>query len=449
MRLSPATELQVPHMPNHKLLHLVLPLVLLIPHANADDEQLKERLEDKHAEAADHWVYNDIEAARAMAVTQNKPMFVTFRCVPCRDCKSFDAEVAGGSQLIKDFASREFICVRQVEMKNVDLSQFQFDYDLNWAAMFINADGTVYARYGTQSAAGADAYNSIEGLKATMERVLELHDNYPKNADELKGKLGKPKPYKTAMEMPGLPGSAARLKGQTTKQNCIHCHMLHDAEHDFARQQKKFDRGILWRYPLPENIGISVDAKDGRTVTKLHDACRSLGVKVGDEISHVDGQAITSVADIQWVLHNLPNEKTTVTVKTLRDGEPLSYKVETQADWKKTDVSWRGSIFSFSPRTYVWCPPLPEKKRKQLKLERNQNALEVRWINTGKAGGRAARESGLQQGDVILEVDGKAIPDTDAKFQAFIKLNYNVGQVLPLTVLRRGKRMTAKLKLVE
>ena len=32
-------------------------------------------------------------------------------------------------------------------MKGGDLSQFQFDYDLNWAAMFVNADGTVYASY--------------------------------------------------------------------------------------------------------------------------------------------------------------------------------------------------------------------------------------------------------------------------------------------------------------
>ena len=40
-------------------------------------------------------------------------------------------------------ADEHFVAIRQVEMKGVDLSQFQFDYDLNWAAMFLNADGTV------------------------------------------------------------------------------------------------------------------------------------------------------------------------------------------------------------------------------------------------------------------------------------------------------------------
>tara|TARA_B100000674_G_C37367980_1_gene701702 strand:+ start:347 stop:538 length:192 start_codon:yes stop_codon:yes gene_type:complete len=63
-------------------------------------------------------------------------------------------------------------------MKCVDLSQFQFDYDLKWAAMFFNADDTVYARYETQSAADADAYNSIASVEKTMRRVLALNEDY-------------------------------------------------------------------------------------------------------------------------------------------------------------------------------------------------------------------------------------------------------------------------------
>ena len=137
-------------------------------------DSLRERLEDKNGVRTDVWVYNDIEKARAQARKENKPLFVTFRCVPCQACAAFDADVAKGSDTIRTLAKDKFISVRQVEMKGVDLTLFQFDHDLNWAAMFINADGTVYARYGTQSAEGPDAYNSIEGLRNTMERVLEL-----------------------------------------------------------------------------------------------------------------------------------------------------------------------------------------------------------------------------------------------------------------------------------
>ena len=81
-------------------------------------------------------IYNNIDAARAEAKRTNKPLFVTFRCVPCHACKGFDA------------------------------------------------------------------YNSIASLEKTMRRVLALHEDYPNNKNGLAGKLGKPKPYKTALEMP-------------------------------------------------------------------------------------------------------------------------------------------------------------------------------------------------------------------------------------------------------
>ncbi len=447
----------------HQLPRLVPAVVLCVAMcrpvlAIQTDDGLKDRLQDEHAEDADHWVYNDIEAARVIAKNQDKPMFVTFRCVPCRDCKSFDAEVANGSNVIKEFAKKEFVSVRQVEMKGVDLSQFQFDCDLNWAAMFINADGTVYGRYGTQSAKGPDAYNSVEGLKATMERVLKLHANYPANKRELEYKRGKPKPYKTAMEMPGLPPTWKRLKGTTTRKNCIHCHMIHDAEHEHAAKSGTFKKDMLWRYPLPENIGITIDPKNGRKVIK------SSIVPEGSEVSHINGQAITSIADIQWALHNLPNERVLISVTTVtqhtytRPGSqspsgtvevPSKIGFLTKPGWKKTDISWRGSIFSVSPGFNVWCPPLPPKKREALGLDDKQPALEVRWINNGKPGGRAAAQSGLREGDVIIEVAGKPVPPKDQKFQTLIKLNYKAGDMLPLTVLRKGERQTINVKLVD
>ena len=149
-------------------------------------------------------IYNNIDTARAEAKRNNKPLFVTFRCIPCHACKGCDAEAAKNNQQIIRLAQEQFVAVRQVEMKGVDLSQFQFDYDLNLAAMFVNADGTVFARYGTQSAAGANAYNSIASLEKTMRSVLALHEDYPNNKNGLAGILGKLKPYKTALEMPGM-----------------------------------------------------------------------------------------------------------------------------------------------------------------------------------------------------------------------------------------------------
>ena len=98
---------------------------------NADDKALRKRLEDLNAEKADHWIYNDIQAGFAEAKKTGKPLFITFRCVPCNDCLGFDGEVADGNEEIKQLAQEKFVSVRQVEMKGVDLTRFQFDHDLN------------------------------------------------------------------------------------------------------------------------------------------------------------------------------------------------------------------------------------------------------------------------------------------------------------------------------
>lgn len=410
-------------------------------------DSLKKTLKDEHAEGTDLWIYNDIGKAMAEARRLNKPIFVTFRCVPCADCKAFDAEVAQGNERIEKLAREKFVSIRQVEMKGVDLSLFEFDYDLNWAAMFINADGVVYARYGTQSAAGADAYNSVEGLETTMRRVLTLHERYPADADELKGKRGAKKSYQTALDMPGLQ-NRDRRRGETTRQNCIHCHNIHDAQNFYAQETGSFSRDMLWRYPLPDNLGLSIDPKNGIRIQSVEadSPADRAGLKAGEDVTYVNGQPITSIADVQWVLHHLPNTETKVEVRGSRTG-PHTLKLP--AGWKETDVSWRGSLWSVQPRLRVWTPELTPGERRKHGIPQDQSAYLVKWINTDSPGGRSARDSGLKQGDIIIAVDGKALRMTPPQFNAYIKLNYKVGEQLPLTVLRDGRKQQLAIKLVE
>ena len=118
-----------------KSLFLSLCPLLCVGSAVADDG-LRERLEGTHAADADHWIYNDIATGLEQAKKTGKPLFVTFRCVPCEACMGFDAEVANGNDRVKELANEHFVCVRQVEMKGVDLTRFQFDHDLNWSDTF-------------------------------------------------------------------------------------------------------------------------------------------------------------------------------------------------------------------------------------------------------------------------------------------------------------------------
>ncbi len=423
-------------------------LSLLFAAASAEEPSLRERIKDEHAVGADGWVYNDIAAGFAEASRTGKPLFVTFRCVPCKNCEGFDAEVAQGSELIRELAVENFVPVRQVEMKGVDLSQFQLDRDLNWAAMFLNADGTVYARYGTQSAAGADAYNSVEGLSATMRRVLKAHAAYPANKAEFAAKRGADKPYKTALEMPGLE-NRGKLAGATERSNCIHCHMIHDAEQTAAVAAGTFTRDMIWRFPLPENAGLVVNPQSGVRVMKVvaGSPAEAAGVRAGEDVTHMNGPAILAIADMQWALHGLKNAGDSVAVRTDKGGERT---LSLPAGWKETDVSWRASLYSLPPRMPVWLEPVAEAKRKDYGLPEGATPFEVRWINAGRPGGKAARAAGLHEGDVIVGLAGRPILFADSRHLVqHLKLNYSVGDELPLTVVRKGQEETVRVKLVE
>jgi serine protease Do len=421
-------------------------LFLVLTSASQADD-LRERLKDTNGVQADLWVYNDIPQAMAEARRQNKPLFVTFRCVPCKDCAAFDADVANGNERVRLLAKEKFVSVRQVEMKGVDLSLFQFDHDLNWAGMFINADGVVYARYGTQSAEGSDAYNSIEGLINTMNRVLDLHANYPANTTELEGKRGAAKPQSSALELPGLknPGKYAQ---ETTRSNCIHCHNIHDAEHQYALDTGTYSPELLWKYPLPDSIGLKIDRKSGIRVSELipNTPAAKSGIQPGEDIVRMNGQRITSIADMQWVLHHLPNTDTKVSVEGSQSGV---HKVLLSAGWRQHDFSWRGSMWNAPPRLQVWLPELTGDNLAKLGLPKSDSALEVRWINKESRGGQQAAADGLREKDIVVALAGQPIRMNSRQFNAHLKLNYKVGDELPLTVLRDGKRRDLKITLVE
>ncbi len=413
-----------------------------------DQEALKERLRDLNGQNAAHCIYNDISAGLSEAKKSGKPLFITFRCVPCVDCLGFDGEVADGNEAIKQLATEEFVCVRQVEMKGVDLTLFQFDYDLSWAALFLNADGTVYARYGTQSSDGADAFNSVEGLLATMRRVLQLHKDYPKNKHLFVGKKPPRKPWATAKGIPTLHPNL-RKEAQTSRTHCIHCHNIHDAENDLWVRDGTMSRDRLWRYPYPENLGLRLSVHDGRTVEFVDPdstAARG-GIAVGQIIHSVNGQAISSIADFQWVLHGLENRDREVIAVSFDDGSKVV--LATEANWKRYDISWRGSLFSLSPKLRMWMPALEENELSDHGLESGTPALIVRWINRKKPAGRAAINAGLRESDVILRADGQAVPSSDQKFHAWVKMNYQSGQTIELAVVRDGKEILVELPLVE
>src|SRR6187455_560614 len=88
------------------------------------------------------WLYNDFQRGFAEAKRTGKPLLVVLRCVPCLACAGIDSAVLLQETDLAPLLD-QFVCVRVINANALDLSLFQFDYDLSFTTMFFNGDGTV------------------------------------------------------------------------------------------------------------------------------------------------------------------------------------------------------------------------------------------------------------------------------------------------------------------
>src|SRR5262249_48276100 len=203
----------------------------------------------------------------------------------------------------------KFVCVRVVSTNGLDLSLFQFDYDQSFAALLLSADGAIYGRFGTRSHRTSWSDDvSLEGLAKALQGGLELHQRYPQNQADLAGKRG-PAPEVARPELyPTLKGIYTAKLNYETKvvQSCIHCHQIGDAQRDLARARKEpFPEQLLFSYPHPKILGLILDRRERATVQQVEagSLAAKAGFTKGDRIRKLQGQALLSIADVQWVLH--------------------------------------------------------------------------------------------------------------------------------------------------
>jgi hypothetical protein len=126
----------------------------------------------------------------------------------------------------------QFVCVRLVKANAIDLSLFQFDYDLTFAALLMNSDRTIYARFGSRLGTKAEEDISLDGFAATLRAALAIHEQYPRNKDRLAGKQPVSTTYKTPDDLPSLKGRYAESLDYEGKvvQSCMHCHQIREAQ---------------------------------------------------------------------------------------------------------------------------------------------------------------------------------------------------------------------------
>lgn len=426
---------------------------LLITPAAAQTREEKVRNDRKKVEAEGLWIYNDLPRAFAEGKKTGKPLLVVLRCIPCVECVKLDDDLVDRDERIRPLLEK-FVCVRVVSTNGLDLSLFQFDTDQSFAVFLLNADGTIYGRFGTRShhTAWADDV-SVDGLALALEGSLELHAGYPANKAELAAKRG-PAPEIAVPEL--LP----KLKGKYTSQldyggnvvkSCIHCHQIGDAIRQAYRDAKTpFPETVLFPYPHPKSIGLIFDPKQKATVLRVEPespAARS-GFHAGDSLLKLDGDPLLSIADVQWALNRTPPAGATLRAIVKRGAQPLALDLKLDAGWRqRDDISWRASSWELRRMATggMLLGTVEKDERSSLGLPGTEMALKV--VHVGQyAPHDAAKKAGILKGDIILSFDGRTdlLRETDVLAYA---LALPIDKKVAVSILRDGEKQTLRFSM--
>jgi S1-C subfamily serine protease len=224
---------------------------------------------------------------------------------------------------------------------------------------------------------------------------------------------------------------------------CVHCHQVYEFRRSWLQAKGAWTRDDLWVYPLPENVGLTLDVDRGNIVTRVAAGSPAgrLGLRPQDEIIRVGREPVASIADLQWGLHQGP-KKGSLAITWRRAGEVKNGDLELPEGWRETDLSWRWSLRSLDPPPWVHGEDLTAEERQALGLSPKQLAL-----RQGPYVLAPAEQAGIRQNDIIIAIDGKSPEMTGRQLAAYIRLNYKVGDRITYTILRRGERLEISLRL--
>jgi hypothetical protein len=337
--------------------------------------------------------------------------------------------VARLDRTIADLA-REFILVRQIRMRQVDLDLFDFDYDLTWMGFFLDADNRVLGRYGGRAPDSPDRLMTMTGLRHAMTRALALHRRGKAPAAPVRRT-----PVRTVEHFPAARG--------LSEKSCVRCHQVYDLRRRSLQEAKKWTLDEVWVYPLPENLGLTLDIDEADRVVRVApgSTAHKAGLRANDRLLSIAGRPVASFADVQYALHRAPSSGT-LRVVLERGARDVQADLTLAPGWRKTDVSWRWSLRGLDPPPWVQGEDLSVEQKKALGLAPTRLALEQ-----GPFVSELARQAGIHQGDVVIGVDGKVLHLTGRQFAAYIRLEYKVGDRVTYNLLREGKRLDVTLTL--
>ena len=335
-----------------------------------------------------------------------------------------DGQVVRLEKPLADVAD-QFVRCRLVKIAGADLSKFEFDYDLTWFAFFLNADETIYGRYGGRDATDAEARISLKGLRYAMDQALETHKSPPPAPNAVK------------------PVFAEKYDAAKSHKGCIHCHNVKEFRRADEKKAGTWTRDSLWVYPLPENVGITLDVDVGNRVKAVakDSAAAKAGLQAGDFVTRIGETNVASFGDAIYGLHKSPAVGE-IPIRWTRDGKEQSAKLTVTAGWRRTNLTWRPSLLDILPSVPFYGDDLTAAEKKKLGLDEKRAAF-----RQDKTVHRTLKDAGIEPLDVIIGIDGKSVEGEYANLLGFVRRNYLVGDTITVDVIRDGKPTQVKVKL--
>jgi serine protease Do len=437
-----------------KALRNLLPLLAVLASdalgATVKDREAAVRSDRTTMESDARWVYNDVQRGFAQAKRTGKPLLVVLRCVPCLSCSGIDAQVLLQNTEITPLMD-QFVCVRVINANALDLSLFQFDFDLSFSTMFFNGDGTVYGRYGSWTHQTNEQNTATAGFKRALEGALAIHRGYPANKATLAGKQGAATTYKTPVEIPGLSGKYALDLNWSGKvvQSCVHCHQIGDGLRvSYRTKTQPIPPDLIYPMPAAETIGVTLAPDQIARVEAVAagSIAAKAGLERGDEIITLGQQPLVSIADVSWALHRSP-EAGTLAAVVKRGIAEKSLELVLPPGWRgKSDISRRVGTWGMRGMATggLVLEDLTDGERNQRGLDKSAMALLVK--HAGEYGKHAAaKKAGFQKNDVLVELDGASSRTTEGELIGQLLQKHDPGVQLNATVLRGGQRVELKL----
>jgi S1-C subfamily serine protease len=225
---------------------------------------------------------------------------------------------------------------------------------------------------------------------------------------------------------------------------CLHCHQVKEVLNESLRKKGEWSRELIWRYPLPENIGVTLDVDRGNVVHAVaaQSPAAAAGVLPGDRLRRAGQTPIHSIADLMFALDRAPRQGTLQLAWQRGAGEQTA-TVSLADGWRRTDLTWRPSVQHLVPSVRLYGKDLAAEERQGLGLSAKQLAFRQNdFVPT------PVQKAGVRAGDIVLGLDGKTLEMDVVDFIHYVQRHYLVGDRVVIDVIRNRERLHFPMELL-